>query len=302
MKVQFAKAGSKRVPHDFYPTPPEATLALLPRIASWPDKIWEPMCGTGAMSEVLIAAGKTVISSDPFHQGYGDVGKLFAEYTSAPCPTMVTNPPFDKAAEIIEHARAIGVTHLALLLKAQFWHAKSRIPLFLAHPPAWILPLTWRLDWDGRGSPTMDCSWCLWTPNTVETRAALLSKPKQVEAVPQERPLVRLQGSQASLVPLLDAALATTGDSELDMLLGLAPAKVPRPKLSEKEVDEIVRRTCFKNFRASPKNTIEKCGCLDRQEHQEHAVRVSLDASCRPKPWAWSVPQEPAPWAKRKVR
>lgn len=230
MKVQFAKAGSKRVPHDFYATPPEATVAILPLIADWPQPIWAPMCGTGAMSEVLIAAGKEVISSDPFPQGYGEVGKLFADYTDCPCPTMIENPPFNKAAAIIEHAHAIGITHLALLLKAQFWHAKSRIGLFEKHPPAWALPLTWRLDWDGRKSPTMDCTWFLWTPGTVETRVALLSKPI---TVPQSRDPVRLPATQASLVPLLDAA-TLSGDSELDSLMGLAPT----PALSQSEMDE----------------------------------------------------------------
>jgi hypothetical protein len=213
MKVQFAKAGSKRVAHDFYPTPPEATIALLPRIASWPQPIWEPMCGTGAMSEVLIGAGKTVISSDPFSQGYGTVGELFNDYTECVCPTMITNPPFAKAAAIIEHAHAIGVTHLALLLKAVFWNAKSRISLFEQHPPAWVLPLTWRLDWDGRGSPTMDCSWCLWEPGTVETRVSLLSKPQTAVTVPQSRDPVRLQE------PLVTLAPGTTGDAELDSML-----------------------------------------------------------------------------------
>lgn len=272
MKVQFAKAGSKRVPHDFYPTPPEATLALLPRIASWPNKIWEPMCGTGAMSDVLIAAGKAVISSDPFHQGYGEVGKLFAEYTECICPTMVSNPPFNKAAAIIEHAHKIGVTHLALLLKAQFWHAKSRIGLFEQHPPAWILPLTWRLDWDGRGSPTMDCSWVLWAPETTETRVALLSKPQTAVTVPQSRSPVRLQE------PLVTLAPGLTGDAELDSLLA-------SPAFSQaEEVDRAIA-----GYQKAHPHIAGRPSPNRRMPGESGSGRAGV-----------GVPQEPPPWLSRK--
>lgn len=45
----------KRAAYEFYPTPPEATRALL-SVESFDGAIWEPACGDGAISEVLKAA------------------------------------------------------------------------------------------------------------------------------------------------------------------------------------------------------------------------------------------------------
>ena len=39
---------------DFYPTPPEATRALLD-VESFYDTVWEPACGDGAISKELVA-------------------------------------------------------------------------------------------------------------------------------------------------------------------------------------------------------------------------------------------------------
>ena len=48
---------------DFYPTPIEATQALLDR-EKFTGNVLEPACGDGAMSKVLINNGYQVISSD----------------------------------------------------------------------------------------------------------------------------------------------------------------------------------------------------------------------------------------------
>jgi len=45
----------KRAAFEFYPTPPEATRALL-SVESFEGDIWEPACGDGAISKVLIEA------------------------------------------------------------------------------------------------------------------------------------------------------------------------------------------------------------------------------------------------------
>jgi hypothetical protein len=48
---------------DNYPTPACAVRALL-LSEQLPPKIWEPCCGSGAIVQVLRAAGHTVIASD----------------------------------------------------------------------------------------------------------------------------------------------------------------------------------------------------------------------------------------------
>lgn len=61
----------RRVPHDFYPTPPEAVRALL-SVETFEGSIWEPACGDGAISKVLLDAGHEVVSSDLIDRGYGN--------------------------------------------------------------------------------------------------------------------------------------------------------------------------------------------------------------------------------------
>lgn len=46
----------RRIPNEFYPTPPEATRALL-SVEAFDGPIWEPACGEGAITRELIAAG-----------------------------------------------------------------------------------------------------------------------------------------------------------------------------------------------------------------------------------------------------
>jgi hypothetical protein len=60
----------RRVPHDFYPTPPEAVRALL-SVETFTGSVWEPACGDGAISKVLIEAGFEVVSTDLIDRGFG---------------------------------------------------------------------------------------------------------------------------------------------------------------------------------------------------------------------------------------
>lgn len=74
-----------------------------------------------------------------------------------------------------------------MLLKSQYWHAKSRYKLFQDYTPSWVLPLTWRPDFleherlegEKKGAPTMDVAWSVWISSTVklDTRYKPLLKP-----------------------------------------------------------------------------------------------------------------------------
>jgi hypothetical protein len=78
-------------------------------------------------------------------------------------PNVITNPPFDIAAEIIDHVMGnLKPQKMALLLKASFWHAKTRSALFNRYRPSRIIPLTWRPDFMRLGRPTMEVAWCIW--------------------------------------------------------------------------------------------------------------------------------------------
>lgn len=82
----------RRVPYDFYPTPPEGTRALL-SVERFAGSIWEPACGNGAISKVLLAAGYNVVSTDLIHRGFGTGGINFLTQTSTRGRNIITNRP-----------------------------------------------------------------------------------------------------------------------------------------------------------------------------------------------------------------
>lgn len=152
----------KRAKDDFYSTPSECTAALLPHIKDFPNMIWEPACGEGAISKVLLAGGYSVFSSDIRNYGYPHTSLSdFLSLSRAGPPAVVTNPPYKYAEAFICQAFALGCTHIAMLLKSNFWHAR-RDGLFERHPPSEILSLMWRPDFTGAGSPFLDVAWNIW--------------------------------------------------------------------------------------------------------------------------------------------
>lgn len=129
------------------------------------DKVWEPACGDGAISKVLSSHGYTVLSTDLVDRGHGIGGIDFLATDKRQANCIITNPPFKLAAKFIEHAFDIGVVEMALVLKATYWHAATRLPLFQKHPPSIVMPMTWRPDFLNKGAPTMDCMWRVWDLN-----------------------------------------------------------------------------------------------------------------------------------------
>ena len=178
----------RRQANDYYPTPAEVTRAFLrvERAALGAGPVWE-CCGRGgAIVRELAAAGLSCVASDlvpdPAH---GVVQQDVLRTDTAMAQLVVTNPPFALAAEIISHLLArLRVPYLALLVKAQFWHAEERRALFERFPPARIWALTWRPDFMGLGAPTMDCIWTVWDARApAGTRYALLPRDGGVQGV-----------------------------------------------------------------------------------------------------------------------
>ena len=180
--VAIAGAGGKRRALDFYPTPTEATVALLASgaIDKFPSVIWEPACGDGAISKVLKENHFQVVSTDLEDHGFveGTSDMDFLACDSLLASAIITNPPFALADKFIRKARALGVEHLALLLKATYFHTAKRVALFDLWRPSRECKFTWRLDFTGGGAPTMDCSWWVWTPGDRSCQVELLRKPE----------------------------------------------------------------------------------------------------------------------------
>lgn len=149
---------------DYYPTPSECTQALLDFLKLPEDTvIWEPACGEGYMADVFAKNGYDVICTDKNEYGYGEV-EDFLLSEGKRCDWIITNPPFSLAEEFIRKCLALHKP-FALLLKSQYWHSKKRHALFAEHRPFYVLPLTWRPDFEfgeRGGRPTMECMWCVW--------------------------------------------------------------------------------------------------------------------------------------------
>ncbi len=167
---------------DFYATDPAYSSALFEALA-WrnrlPKSLWEPACGDGALARVAEAYGVTVIASNLYGQGYGEVGVDFLKVESLAwrSTTIITNPPWsgrrDKNLPLrfLEHAQRLGAKEIWLLLPlgwiasdfrrervfpglADVWIVNSRAPMW----PYGVAPP------DARPNPTMteDCAWFGW--------------------------------------------------------------------------------------------------------------------------------------------
>jgi hypothetical protein len=180
-------ADRPRQEDDWYPTPALVTQVLLDHV-TFEGAISEPCCGDGSLARVIEHYGYQVIGTDLVDRGYGlghganyDILKsrhLFA-------PNVVTNPPFNISAKIIEHLMEFRPKKMALLLKATYWHAKNRKKLFDKYPPSQILALTWRPDFLHQKRPTMEVAWFVWDSEHVGPTSYIpVSKPTQEVSIP----------------------------------------------------------------------------------------------------------------------
>lgn len=149
-----------RQERDLYRTPWEATVGLL-NMEKFDGIVHECACADGRIGRLFEHRGYKVVASDIVPLGYG-VKRDFFTIPRPVAHNIVTNPPFELAERFIRHGLSLRPRKMALLLKATYFHAKNRIPLFEKHPPAFIYPLTWRLDFLDKKRPAMECAWFVW--------------------------------------------------------------------------------------------------------------------------------------------
>lgn len=157
-------SGYERKERDLYETPAWVTQTLLDSRYFWPDKVWEPACGSGKMADALrrSLAIHTVIETDI------ETGTDFLSCSDPRAPAIVTNPPYVRAQEFIEHALRLTSPvggFVAMLLRTDFDHAKSRQHLFSkCEQFACKLVLTKRIKWfeDSKGQPSFNHAWFIW--------------------------------------------------------------------------------------------------------------------------------------------
>lgn len=163
-------SGYERKERDLYETPEWVTECLVPHIPARVQSIWEPAAGSGQMAKVLGRnQSASVFETDIYPSENLDDQFDFLLWcvNAPPANGIITNPPYDRAQEFIEHSlrlmEPIG-GFVAMLLRTDYDHAKTRRHLFADNPAfAKKLVLTKRIVWfEGGKSPSFNHAWFIW--------------------------------------------------------------------------------------------------------------------------------------------
>lgn len=94
---------------DFYPTPPEVTVALLDFLRL-PENtvIWEPAVGEGDMLETIRACGYGESFGTDISEGFDFLSPDIFKRLFVGFDWIITNPPFALAEEFIRKAAVFG--------------------------------------------------------------------------------------------------------------------------------------------------------------------------------------------------
>lgn len=175
-----------RAAHDYYPTPPDVSRALLDWLGferlnnAWLD----PACGHGAILDELpgrcqrlgieIQPGLAALAAETADQV--EVGDALER--PWPRANVITNPPFtllDRFLDLILTRTRHWRRWACVLMRTAVWNAASRATIPL---PDHLLLLTWRPSFDGLGTDMHSYSWSVWRPDpTGACTASRLHRP-----------------------------------------------------------------------------------------------------------------------------
>lgn len=143
----------ERETHDYYATDPRALEVLLLH-EDFSKYIWEPACGGGHLSEVLLSKGYDVKSSDIVDRGFKDTQiidflKVDKEQYKNDIPRdIITNPPYKYAKDFVKKALDISMygVKVAMFLKLTFLEGQARKELFKKYPPKTVYVFSKRVE------------------------------------------------------------------------------------------------------------------------------------------------------------
>jgi hypothetical protein len=139
----------KRHRDDFYPTPPEATRALL-SVETFKGLIWEPACGDGSMSRVL-QERYPVVSTDLVDRGFGASGQDFLMQTRV-VENIVTNPPFKLLLPFARKALELSTGKVAFLARITVLEGIDRSKFLQSSPLKSVYVFSRRLTFNRGGT------------------------------------------------------------------------------------------------------------------------------------------------------
>ncbi len=177
---EHRKPEDERRDLDFYPTAGtggrEAVRALLSRESDILKKlgkvIWEPAVGAGDIVNVATEHGFDAIGSDIVDRAWpGTIVKNFYDYTDAPAPIIITNPPYDQInardgwGRWLRHQMSMKSWRYCAMLLSWDWPAAKTNgfgALIRQNPFSYCYLLQWKLDFTGERSPPQRNAWFVW--------------------------------------------------------------------------------------------------------------------------------------------
>ena len=158
---------------DYYATDPQAAKDIL-RLEPQLNDIWEPACGAGHLAKEFFLAGKLRLATDIVNRGFqfqdrcNDFLMLNEEWRG----DIITNPPYNLAAEFVLHALKIvpSGSYVVMFLPITFLESQSRYSkIFLHYPPKRVHVYAKRMrcllngDFERSEHNTMKCyAWFVW--------------------------------------------------------------------------------------------------------------------------------------------
>lgn len=170
--------GAIRRESDFYKTPESATKSLVDNFFFKKGVIWEVTAGDGAIIKVLrhyLQTKEKIIATeirDEERENLLDAGAnmvLIGDFLAHPGinpepETIITNPPFSIAREIIEHCFKIAPkAEVIMLLRLAFLESKRRKSFWDKHPVTQLYILSERPSFTGKGTDATAYAWFIWS-------------------------------------------------------------------------------------------------------------------------------------------
>lgn len=160
---------SKNSPLDFFSTPPLTTLALFTTGINFNHSIFEPACGTGAISEIVSQFGYDVLSKDVHNYGYEyhASSENFLETTEPKGRyDIITNPPYSIHLQWIEKSLQMAKRYVALLFPLVYLPPANKREFYTNSYGFEVYLLGWRSKFimPGQTEPSgmKDYAWFVW--------------------------------------------------------------------------------------------------------------------------------------------
>lgn len=178
---------------ELFPTPPWATRGFLRQVLTLPEiepeplrelTAWEPCAGLGHMAEVLREDFGGVIASDVCDYGF-EPGLLLCDFRSIEAAQtradwIVTNPPFEPAAEFLQLALDRARRGVAFLCRLSWLESAGRYKAIFgtAQRPTLFAPYVERVPmcgggWDVDGSTATAYAWFVFKKDSLGRVAQL---------------------------------------------------------------------------------------------------------------------------------